>query len=98
MRASEERATCGIWVAMCTVRSWSWSGPPGVTSTALPSIGATASRWFSMRTRTTCAAPASASPSGLRSPPAMFPATSSNWRGAPGSTAASMSTTTSSGS
>ena len=50
--ARRSRVRCGCWVATYAVRRVSPSGR-GSTRIALPSIGAVAIRWFSIRARTT---------------------------------------------
>ena len=88
--ASTPRIMCGIWHARCTTRSKSPSS--GTTAIALPSIGTTATRWFSKRPRTTTSAPSSASSRPVCMPMTMFEPIASNCSGASDASAASMST------
>ena len=73
------RTMCGIWQARCTVRSK--SVPVGSTAMALPSMGTTATRWFSKRPRTTTSAPASGSSLPARNPMMTLLPIDSNWSG-----------------
>ncbi len=84
----------GICVPTKIVSSCPSPSSPGITAMALPSMGTTATRWFSNRARTTTSAPSSGS--------ALFPPTAEVTRfvpmpskssGAAGSSAASGSTT-----
>ena len=69
------------------------------TTTTFGSIGATASRWFSIRARTTTSAPSSTGAlQASRAPATRLVPSSSNCSGAPSSSAVSGSTATSSGS
>ena len=87
------RNICGICVDTYTV----WAGPSpwlGTTTMALPSMGTTATRWFSIRARTTTSAVANRSAfSGSRNPPMRLPGSASNSCEAPSSNACSASTT-----
>ena len=83
--AAAMRAMCGIWQPTYTVSLWPRPSSPGSTATAPPSIGTTASRWFSNRPRTTTSAPAStSSPGGSRRPSTAFVPSSSKSNGASG--------------
>ena len=90
--ASRSRDRCGCWVEIQIVTTS--PSPPGSTTIALPSIGAVAMRWLTIRTRTTWSAPSNGSE---RSLPcrraATFVPISSNWRGASSASAASRSLT-----
>ena len=90
---------CGICVAGWMVTRWPCPSSPGTTAIAAPSIGTTASRWFSMRARTTTSASSSTpAPSPSRRPTARLEPMASICTGAPGASAASMSVTDGSGS
>ena len=84
---------CGCCVETQAV---TWSPSPGrSTRMALPSMGAVAMRWLTIRARTTWSAPSNGSERSLsRRRAATFVPRPSNCRGASSATAASTSATT----
>ena len=98
MPATSIFTMCGIWHARCSVTSCPRPSSPGTTAHAEPSIGTTATRWFTNRPRTITSASSSGSPGLPRLPPQTLDPRSSNSSGAPGASASSRSMTAGSGS